>query len=293
MPSRLCPWLLALGYWLSMGTLAEGRLAIIIDDIGYNQAHSERAARLDGAFTLAVLPFTPHGASSTQLAHKNGKEIMLHLPMSAVNNQSLGKGALVSGMEKARFLATLRQDLDSIPQIKGVNNHMGSRLTQEEEPMQWLMTELSQRGLYFVDSRTSVQTKAFDIAQINQIPSLKRDVFLDDSNNISDIEYELKRAITLAHKRGAAVAIGHPYPATLQVLERIQPLLQKQGVKLVYVSQLILPKAKRAAPKPALSVLKDEGSHFCFVPAAPLFTLPLFKSETHVDLYDNTGIMLK
>lgn len=289
MLKALCPWLLALSYWFSAGTQAEARLAIIIDDIGYNKAQSERAARLNGKFTLAVLPFTPHGFSSAQLAHKSGKELMLHLPMSALKNQYLGKGGLVSGMEKATFLNIIRQDLASIPHIKGVNNHMGSRLTQEAEPMQWLMTELRPRGLYFVDSRTSAQTKAFDIAKSHQVPGLKRDVFLDDSNDPSAIEAELKRAIKLARERGAAVAIGHPYSATLDILENIEPLLQKQGVRLVYASQLVAPAAEIRSPKSAPSVLNGEGLPFCPVPPTAL----LFTLETDVDSYDKLGIMPK
>ena len=287
MLKALCPWLLALSYCFSTSTQAEARLAIIIDDIGYNKAQSERAARLNGKFTLAVLPFTPHGLSSAQLAHSRGKELMLHLPMSALKNQYLGKGGLVSGMEKATFLNIIRQDLASIPHIKGVNNHMGSLLTQEAEPMQWLMTELRPRGLYFVDSRTSVQTKAFDIAKSQQVPSLKRDVFLDDSHEPHAIAQELNRAIKLAREHGAAVAIGHPYPATLDILENIEPLLQKQGVRLVYASQLIHPATKIAPQKSAPSVLEDEGFPYCPIPPTAHF----FRLETNVDLYDEAGIM--
>jgi polysaccharide deacetylase 2 family uncharacterized protein YibQ len=289
MLKALCPWLIALSYWFSASTQAEARLAIIIDDIGYNKAQSERAARLNGKFTLAVLPFTPYGLSSAQLAHSCGKELMLHLPMSALKHQTLGKGALVSGMEKAEFVTTLRQNLNSIPHLKGVNNHMGSRLTQEAEPMQWLMAELRPRGLYFVDSRTSAQTKAFDIARSQQVPSLKRDVFLDDSQEPKAIEQELNRAIKLARERGAAVTIGHPYPATLDILEDIESLLKKQGVRLVYASQLLGPLAEITSPISAPSVLNEEGFPFCPVPPVAL----LFKLETNVDLYDNTGIMPK
>ncbi len=287
MLKALCPWLIALSYWLSASTQADARLAIIIDDIGYNKTQSERAARLNGRFTLAVLPFTPYGLSSAQLAHSRGKELMLHLPMSALNHQTLGKGALVSGMNKAAFLTTIRQNLSSIPHLKGVNNHMGSRLTQETEPMQWLMAELRPRGLYFVDSRTSAQTKAFDIAKNQQVPSLKRDVFLDGSHEPKAIEQELNRAIKLAHERGAAVAIGHPYPTTLAILENIQPLLKKQGVTLVYASQLIPPFATTASPKSSPSVLNDEGFPFCTVPPTAI----LFKLKTDVDSYDKLGIM--
>lgn len=289
MLKTLCPWLIALSYWLSASTQADARLAIIIDDIGYNQSQSERAARLEGKFTLAILPFTPHGLSSAQLAHDRGKELMLHLPMSAINHQTLGKGALVSGMEKAAFLTTIRQNLSSIPHLKGVNNHMGSRLTQEAEPMQWLMAELRPRGLYFVDSRTSAQTKAFDIAKSQQVPSLKRDVFLDDINDPNAIEQELKRAIKLARERGTAIAIGHPYPNTLHILERLEPLLEKEGVRLVYASQL-LPKAVHLrSPQNSPAVLKDEGTPFCSVPPSSL----LFKLKTDVDSYDKLGIMPK
>lgn len=288
MPKALCLWLVALSYLLSDSTHADARLAIIIDDIGYNQNQSARAARLKGKFTLAVLPFTPHGLSSAQLAHKSGKELMLHLPMSAINHQALGKGALVSGMEKATYLNIIHQDLASVPHIKGVNNHMGSRLTQEAEPMEWLMTELRTRGLYFVDSRTSAQTKAYEIAKKQQVPSLQRDVFLDDNNDPIAIEAELKRAIKLARERGSAIAIGHPYSATLDVLERIEFLLQKQEVSMVYVSELLLKTANPRPPQSSPAVLKDEGTPFCSVPPTDL----LFKLKTDVDSYDKLGIML-
>jgi polysaccharide deacetylase 2 family uncharacterized protein YibQ len=286
-------------YWLliCLGGLSEfayaassnsdARLAIIIDDIGYNQPQSERAARLNGAFTLSVLPFTPHGVSSAQLAHNQGKELMLHLPMSTINNMPMGKGGLVSGMEKGAFLATVREDLGNLPYIKGVNNHMGSRLTQEAEPMQWLMEELRQRGLYFVDSRTSAQTKALDIASHYQIPSLKRDVFLDDLNETKAIEYQLNRAIQFARQRGSAVAIGHPYPATLSVLERVQPLLAEQGVALVYVSQLLKPLPKIAIQVEPMPPLKPGELPYC---AAPVVD-PLTELRTKIDLYNRTAIM--
>lgn len=270
---------------------SDARLAIIIDDIGYNQSQSERAARLNGAYTLSVLPFTPHGVSSAQLAHSQGKELMLHLPMSTINNMPMGRGGLVSGMDKAAFLATVHQDLGNIPHIQGVNNHMGSRLTQEAEPMQWLMEELRPRGLYFVDSRTSAQTKALDIANHYRVPSLKRDVFLDDINDSKAIEYQLNRAIQFAKQRGAAVAIGHPYPATLTVLERAQPLLIQEGVTLVYVSQLLKP-VRPSEPEPQLTVtiipmLKPGELPYCM--AYP--TAPLTKRQTSVDLYDIPVIM--
>jgi len=269
--------------WSSSQLHADARLAIIIDDIGYNQSQSERAARLNGAFTLSVLPFTPHGISTAQLAHQQGKELMLHAPMSNLKNMPLGLGGLVTGMDKTAFITTLRKDLDNIPYIKGVNNHMGSRLTQEPEPMQWLMDELNSRKLYFVDSRTSAQTRAFDIARASKVPSLKRDVFLDDVEETSAIEQQLKRALQLARQHGSAVAIGHPYPTTLSVLEQIQPLLDQEQVQLVYASQLLPKSLAISAPEPSTN-----GSSYCPVPR----TFLLDDLQTNVDLYDITDMML-
>lgn len=233
-------WLLAiLVYCYSQLANAEARLAIIIDDIGYNRTLSERAARLPGDFTLSVLPFTPHGVESAQLAHQLGKELMLHAPMSNIKNIPLGLGGLYSNMNKDTLITTFRQDLNNLPFVRGVNNHMGSQLTQEAAPMQWVMEEVRARGLYFVDSRTSAQTKAFDIAQSYHIPSLKRDVFLDDLEDREAIEMQLNRAFKFARQRGSAVAIGHPYAVTLSILESIQPRLQQEQIKLVFASQLL------------------------------------------------------
>ncbi len=232
-------WLAVLALSLSQPVFAQGRLAIIIDDIGYNLALGKRSADLHGDFTLAVLPFTPHGIELAQRAHQRDKEIMLHAPMSNRHNYPLGRGGLVSGMQRTEFLAVLRQNLANIPHIRGVNNHMGSRLTEQAEPMRWLMDELKLRGLYFVDSRTSAQTQALMMAEKIQLPSRKRDVFLDDERTRSNIHYQLLRALKLAQQQGSAIAIGHPYPETLAELEQLQPLLNQYQVQLVKASQLM------------------------------------------------------
>lgn len=219
---------------------AQGRLAIIIDDIGYNLALGKRTADLNGDFTLAILPFTPHGTELAERAHQRGKEIMLHAPMSNRHQYPLGRGGLTSGMQRAEFLAVLRQNLANIPYIKGLNNHMGSLLTEQAEPMRWLMAELKTRHLYFVDSRTSAQTQALLMAEQTNLPSRKRDVFLDDEQSPAAIKSQLLRALKQAQQQGSAIAIGHPYPATLAQLEQLQPLLQQHHVQLVRVSQLMV-----------------------------------------------------
>lgn len=229
--------------------LAQGRLAIIIDDIGYNLPLGKRSADLTGDFTLAVLPFTPHGIELAERAHARGKEIMLHAPMSNRHNYPLGPGGLVNGMQRAEFLAVLRENLTNIPHVKGVNNHMGSLLTEQAEPMGWLMEELKQRELYFVDSRTSAQTQALIMAEQIQLPSRRRDVFLDDERTRTNIRYQLTRAVKQASRQGSAIAIGHPYPETLAELEQLQPLLEHYDVRLVKASLLMAPVSLSASAK--------------------------------------------
>lgn len=231
--------LILLSTCLSPLAAADARLAIIIDDIGYNLIQSQRAAQLVGDFTLAVLPFTPHGNQVAQLAHQQGKELMLHAPMSNLSNMPLGRGGLHSGMNQDQLTSTLRADLDSLPFIKGVNNHMGSQLTQDANSMRWVMAELRRRGLYFVDSRTSAQTRALEVAQAEQIPSVKRDVFLDDVQEPAAVAAQFRRALQLAQTRGSALAIGHPYEVTMNLLEHAQPLLAQAQVRLVFASQLV------------------------------------------------------
>ena len=217
----------------------KGRLAIIIDDIGYNLTLGRRTADLTGAFTLAVLPFTPHGPALAERAHQRGKEIMLHAPMSNHHQYPLGRGALVTDMEHAEFLRVLRQNLANIPYIKGVNNHMGSLLTEQATPMAWLMDELQRQQLYFVDSRTSAQTQALTMAQQIQLPSRKRDVFLDNQRDTPLIRAQLLRALKLARQQGSAIAIGHPYPETLALLEQLPGLLAQYRIQLVPASALM------------------------------------------------------
>jgi uncharacterized protein len=257
-------WLLIATFWLGQPAFAQGRLAIIIDDIGYNLALGKRTADLQGDFTLSVLPFTPHGIELAQRAHQRGKEIMLHAPMSNRHNYPLGRGGLVSGMQRAEFLKVLRQNLVSIPNVQGLNNHMGSQLTEQAEPMRWLMEELKQQGLYFVDSRTTAQTLALMMAEEIQLPSRKRDVFLDDERTRSNIHYQLLRALKLAQQQGSAIAIGHPYPETLAELERLQPLLDRYQVKLVKTSQLMAPGRK-------YQQLKRQANAACIAPPINLW----------------------
>ena len=215
------------------------QIAVIIDDMGYQLQNGLRAIALPGALTLSILPHSPNGWVLARIGHKIGKEIMLHAPMSNIRGLPLDQGGLTEEMNHTDFINTLNNNLNAIPHISGVNNHMGSSLTQKPQPMQWLMTTLKQRGLYFIDSRTSAESLAWETALTHQLPSLKRDVFLDNDRDPEKISTQFLLLLRLAKKNGYALAIGHPYTETLNVLEKNLKLLQENGIKLVSVSQLL------------------------------------------------------
>lgn len=215
------------------------KLVIILDDIGYNADAGLRAIELPADITFAVIPHTPHGKALADVAHSAGRELMLHAPMSNVSGMDLGQGGLTLQQSEEEFLDVFRRALADIPYIKGVNNHTGSELTAAVQPMQWVMQELKERDLYFVDSMTTRESVAAATAEQFFVPALRRHVFLDNIQTPEAIDLEFKRAITLAKQQGYAVAIGHPYPETLAYLESALPLLAAQHVKVVSVSAML------------------------------------------------------
>jgi len=231
--------LVAAALWMASSGATAGKLAIIIDDLGYSAELGERSLALPGAFTYALLPMAPHSARLARLGAQNGKEILLHTPMSNTRGLPLDPGALLEDMNRTEFFQVLDANLKAIPQARGLNNHMGSLLTQRTEPMGWLMEFLQERHLYFIDSRTSARSRANETARLYQVPSRQRDIFLDHSRAPEQISRQIDEAINLAREQGRALAIGHPYPETLTLLEQIGPRLEKANVSLVRASELI------------------------------------------------------
>jgi polysaccharide deacetylase 2 family uncharacterized protein YibQ len=215
-------------------------IAIIVDDLGYHPVLDRRVISLPGAVTCAFLPDAPHASRLAGLADTLGKEVMLHMPMEALAGSEGIDGVLSMEMSRDRFVELLRTGLSALPQARGVNNHMGSLLTQSPLRMQWLMDELRQRkDFYFVDSYTSVRSIAWQVAAANRLPNARRDVFLDTSRDPQAIAFQFRRLLRLARERGSAIAIAHPYPETIEFLEQRLPELGAEGVTLVSVSRLI------------------------------------------------------
>ena len=219
----------------------EKTLVIIIDDIGHHLGPGKAAIDLPGKLNIAILPYTPHAKILAQRAHHSGKEILLHTPMSTIGSIPLGRGGLTTELSEEEFRSTLAKSLDQIPHVRGINNHMGSDLTQRRLQMGWVMEELQQRDLYFVDSRTSHETIAADTAEDYGVPNLSRQVFLDNERNPVAIADKIRELLHLVDTKGMAVAIGHPYPETIRQLKEILPVLEAKGIKLAYVSELFQP----------------------------------------------------
>jgi len=217
------------------------RIAIIIDDLGYQLEAGRRAIDLPGPVAYAVLPGTPNGRRLARIAHAEGKEVLLHLPLEPVGHHGPAEpGALMLDTSRAMFEATFAAAIETVPFAVGVSSHRGSLLTRHPGHMGWLMDEIRQReDLFFIDSYTTHESIALKIAAETGVTATKRDVFLDHERTVDAVVAELERLKTMARERGTAVAVGHPFPETLEVLERELPKLREQGFELVTISELI------------------------------------------------------
>lgn len=226
--------------WATTACAEPVYIGIIIDDLGNTWTQGRRAAQLPGSVACAVLPHSRFGKRIAIEAHRQSKEVLLHQPMEPMDaDKHAGPGRLQTGMPPLEIALTLRYNLGAVPHVIGINNHMGSRLTQDEVVMQSVMQTLKQvGGLFFVDSLTSPNSVAARSARKQQIPTLVRDIFLDNVQQEMAIGKQLDRLIQLARQRGYALAIGHPYPETLAVLDRRLPMLQQAGVTLVSLQRL-------------------------------------------------------
>ncbi len=217
------------------------RIAIIIDDLGYQLAAGHRAVALPGPVVCAILPGTPRAAQLATAAWERGKEVLLHLPLQSVDHHDVAEPASITvDTTREAFADTFAAAMESVPFAVGVNSHRGSLLTRHPGHMSWLMEEiLTAGGLYFVDSYTTHRSVALQIASERGVPAIKRDVFLDSDPAPESVAHEFERLKTLARERGLAVAIGHPYPDTLAFLERAIPGLVEEGIHLVPLRELI------------------------------------------------------
>lgn len=225
----------------AIGTQAHSaQLVIIIDDIGNNYNQGNAIVELPGALTLAFLPHTPYAKKLANKAYTQQKEVILHAPMENSVEAPLGPGALTQSLSETELKHTLRKAIASIPHIQGINNHMGSALTQNTQAMQWVMETLQDEQLYFIDSLTSPKSVAYQQAVSHNLPALRRHIFLDNDKSQVALTKQWSKALSIANKTGRAILIGHPYTESHAFLAKQLPTLASQGIELIPASQLFL-----------------------------------------------------
>ena len=215
-------------------------VSIIIDDIGYHPKLAEKLILLDNNLTFSFLPYAPHRKRILQFAEREGAETMLHLPMEPDEypRANPGPGALLSTMSPDELIDHLEKHLAAVPSAKGVNNHMGSKMTALSTQMYQIFSILKKRNLYFIDSRTSAESLCRPSARLLMLPFAQRDVFLDHVQEPEFIRKQIQKLIRIALATGEAIGIGHPYRVTYQVLLDELPKLRKK-VKLVPASAIV------------------------------------------------------
>jgi polysaccharide deacetylase 2 family uncharacterized protein YibQ len=220
------------------------KVAIVIDDFGNNSSEAARAMMsLDYPITVSILPGCPHTESMAEAARRSGKEIMAHVPMEPQGfpENDPGEGALRTNGTREQIESALRAALDGVPHAVGVNNHMGSSFTASRIPMRVVMQMLKRRGLYFLDSMTTPESVGVLEAERAGVPAARNRMFIDspiDEMGRMDPDAQLEELMEIARELGSAVGIGHPYPETLRALETALPAMEREGVELVFVSEL-------------------------------------------------------
>jgi len=215
--------------------------AIVIDDLGQDITVAREILAIKEKITFAIMPKLPHSKTIAELAKKNNREVLLHLPMEYKGkNGNPAPGMLRSDMTPMELLNTISDDLLSVPGAVGVNNHEGSSLTENKEAMKFLMAELKARDLQFLDSVTTSKSLAYATAKEFGLKAAKRDVFLDnESNNPVYIRNQLEELAAISKKHGSAIGIGHPHPATISELRKWLALAENQGIVIVPISRLM------------------------------------------------------
>lgn len=216
------------------------RLAIIVDDLGYDQSAAHNVLALPFHLTVSVIPHLPFSAEVAEDAFRRGDEVMLHLPMQSIPSAAQQERIeLRAGMDAQQVQSTLAGMLETVPHAVGVNNHEGSLATADLPLMRELMPDLRERGLFFVDSRTTAATVAYNAAEEAGVRAASRKVFLDDTATVSAVRAQLEAAARDAQRSGSAIAIGHPHPATIAALAETLPQLKARGIRLVFASALV------------------------------------------------------
>lgn len=215
------------------------RVAIVIDDVGYNLQLLREFLDLDAPLTFAVLPFLPSSSQSARLALAKGKSVILHMPMQAQKGSQNDPTFITVDLSPDEINRRIEEALRTVPGAKGVNNHMGSAATQKREIMDAVMSTLAKHDLFFLDSLTTPYSVAEESAQRMGIPFLKRDIFLDNEANAEYVVEKVRQLADLALRQGKAIGIGHLRETTLEGLKIALPYLREKKIEVVPLETLL------------------------------------------------------
>lgn len=219
---------------------ARARMAIIIDDFGAMMPGTMEMLAIDRPLTVAVLPYRSTTAKEAQLAEQRGHQVILHLPMEPHNSKtSPGPNAIMAGMEPQVVKNLFTKAIEQVPQAKGVNNHMGSKATEDPVVVESILREVKARNLFFIDSHTSTKSVVLQAAAQLGVPSAENYLFLDNVDELEAVKGEISNLAKVALTRGSVIGIGHVRVNTARAIKEMIPQLEAQGIKLVYASELL------------------------------------------------------
>jgi len=217
------------------------KVALIVDDMGYSLEAINELCSIGRPLTIAIIPYSPLASEIATISIQHDLEVILHLPLEAINNNegNHSKGMITAGMSEDEVIAIVEKNLDQVPYIRGVNNHMGSKITADRQLMNIILGRLKKRALFFIDSRTTASSVAYNTAQSLNIPSAYRHIFLDGELNERYIKGQLIELFRRAQKNGFALGICHPTKETLKVLRESFHLVDEYGLEAVLASQVV------------------------------------------------------
>jgi hypothetical protein len=217
----------------------KGKIAVVIDDLGYNSNNLAIMKNIKYPMTFSVLPGLSYSQTLARELHRRGFEIILHLPMEPWEKFNMENNTILTSMDETRIKEIIDTDLVAVPYAKGVSNHMGSKVTEDAGTMAIIFNELENRHLYFLDSLVTAKSMGQELADKINLKFAKRDVFLDNIQDAKYIRQQIRQLKIKARDKREAIAIGHDRKVTLEILKEVMPELAKEGYKFVFVSDLV------------------------------------------------------
>lgn len=249
-------------------SLAQNKLAIVIDDVGYHLKEDTAIFAMPREISVAIIPAAPHARARNQEAKSQGRDILIHMPMQPMSAVKIEDGGLHLGMSATQVNNRVNTAKNIVNDAIGMNNHMGSAATADPQLMTYLMTALKEKHLFFLDSRTIGKSVAGKIAKEQGVRSLDRHIFLDDSNELADVQHQFQAAIQYARKHGTAIAIGHPRPNTIAVLQaglnNLPADIQLVGMGNLWRNEKVIP------PKPFILLFTEMPAPTSIEPFEPV-----------------------